>query len=67
MPFSMGPANCAGKNLALAEMRTVVAVIVQRFDIEFAQGYDPRTYETKLEDKFIVQVGELRVSLRTRQ
>ncbi|KLO15623.1 high nitrogen upregulated cytochrome P450 monooxygenase 2 [Schizopora paradoxa] len=67
MPFSMGPANCAGKNLALAEMRTVVAVMVQRFDIEFAQGYDPRTYEEKLEDKFIVQVGELRVSLKTRQ
>ena len=30
MPFSQGHANCAGKNLALAEMRVVLALLMQR-------------------------------------
>lgn len=67
MPFSIGPANCAGKNLALAEMRAVIAVLVQRFDIKFAEGYDVGSYEKRVEDRFITQVGELRVSLGARQ
>jgi len=67
MPFSVGPANCAGKNLALAEMRAVVAVLVQRFDIGFADGFDVKSYEESVEDRFITQVGELRVSLRVRR
>jgi len=67
MPFSTGPANCAGKNLALAEMRAVVAVLVQRFDIGFADGYDVKSYEESVEDRFITQVGELRVSLKVRR
>ncbi len=66
MPFSIGPANCAGKNLALAEMRAVIAVLVQQFDIKFAEGYDVGSYEKRVEDRFITQVGELRVSLSAR-
>ncbi|KLO09308.1 high nitrogen upregulated cytochrome P450 monooxygenase 2 [Schizopora paradoxa] len=66
MPFSIGPANCAGKNLALAEMRAAVAVLVQRFDMKFADGYDVGLYEKNVEDRFITQVGELCVSLSLR-
>lgn len=67
MPFSTGPANCAGKNLALAELRAVVAVLVQRFDVAFADGYDASTYKEKLGDRFITQVGELTVTLNGRK
>ncbi len=67
MPFSTGPANCAGKNLVLAEMRAVVAVLVQRFDVRFAEGYDVESYKEKLADRFITQVGELNVMLSLRK
>jgi hypothetical protein len=30
--FSIGPASCPGKMLALMEMRMVISVIVSRFD-----------------------------------
>ncbi|KAI2632218.1 cytochrome P450 [Hypoxylon sp. NC1633] len=35
-PFSTGPRNCIGKNLAYAEMRLILARILYRFDIEIA-------------------------------
>ncbi|KAK7513101.1 isotrichodermin C-15 hydroxylase [Phyllosticta citriasiana] len=34
MPFSNGPRNCIGKNLAYAEMRVILARILFEFDIE---------------------------------
>ncbi|KAK2016962.1 isotrichodermin C-15 hydroxylase [Colletotrichum eremochloae] len=37
-PFSIGPRNCLGKNLAYAEMRLVLARIIYDFDIELAEG-----------------------------
>ncbi|KAI1387748.1 cytochrome P450 [Hypoxylon trugodes] len=35
-PFSAGPRNCIGRNLAYAEMRLILARILYRFDIELA-------------------------------
>ncbi|KAK8242211.1 isotrichodermin C-15 hydroxylase [Phyllosticta capitalensis] len=34
MPFSNGPRNCIGKNLAYAEMRVILARVLYDFDIE---------------------------------
>ncbi|KAI0099754.1 averantin oxidoreductase [Nemania sp. FL0031] len=39
-PFSYGPRNCLGRNLAYAEMKLVVARIVWHFDIENATEGD---------------------------
>ncbi|TGO14621.1 hypothetical protein BTUL_0050g00160 [Botrytis tulipae] len=36
-PFSMGPANCIGKNLAYAEMRVLLGNVVWGFDLEGAR------------------------------
>ncbi|PSR85583.1 cytochrome P450 ClCP1 [Coniella lustricola] len=33
-PFSAGPRNCIGKNLAYAEMRTIMARLIYNFDME---------------------------------
>ncbi|KAK3938549.1 cytochrome P450 monooxygenase [Diplogelasinospora grovesii] len=35
-PFSIGPRNCIGKNLAYMEMRLILARLVWNFDISFA-------------------------------
>jgi cytochrome P450 len=38
--FSYGPANCIGKNLAYAELRILLAIVVWGFDIEGGEGAD---------------------------
>ncbi|ROV97385.1 hypothetical protein VMCG_06862 [Cytospora schulzeri] len=35
-PFSVGPRDCIGKNLAYAEMRTILARVLFNFDLELA-------------------------------
>ncbi|KAL8301068.1 hypothetical protein RB593_000055 [Gaeumannomyces tritici] len=37
-PFSHGPRDCIGKNLAFAEMHLVAARVLLRFDIELGEG-----------------------------
>lgn len=37
-PFSFGPRNCLGKNLAYAEMRLIMAKFVFTFDMELMKG-----------------------------
>lgn len=39
-PFSTGPRNCVGKNLANAEMRTIMARLVWNFDMELVNPED---------------------------
>ena len=66
IPFSYGPANCAGKLLAIVEMRMVVALLMQRFEIRFADGYDPLQWEIELKDYFVTSNGSLPVVLTPR-
>ncbi|KFY92053.1 hypothetical protein V500_04337 [Pseudogymnoascus sp. VKM F-4518 (FW-2643)] len=35
-PFSVGPRNCVGRNLAYAEMRLILAQVIWNFDMELA-------------------------------
>ncbi|KAL6706318.1 hypothetical protein ACN47E_005608 [Coniothyrium glycines] len=37
-PFSVGPRNCIGQSLAWAELRTILARLVWRFDIQLEDG-----------------------------
>ena len=66
IPFSHGPANCAGKGLALMEMRLVVALMMQRFEMRFADGYEPCRWEEDLHDFFVMMNGKLPVVLTPR-
>ena len=42
-----------------------VAAIVQKFDVKFAEGYNPRRWEEDLHDFFVMQIGELPVVLHS--
>ncbi|KAI4594994.1 hypothetical protein KJ359_007245 [Pestalotiopsis sp. 9143b] len=39
-PFSNGPRDCIGKNLAYSEMRLIVAELLYRFDVELLPGQE---------------------------
>ncbi len=67
VPFSIGPANCAGKNLALMEMRMVICGLIQRFEIRFADGWDCNEWDQSLRDIMVARIGELPLSFARRQ
>ncbi|OTB10574.1 hypothetical protein K445DRAFT_70027 [Daldinia sp. EC12] len=56
-PFSVGARACVGKPLAYAELRLVVAALVQHFEIDFAPDYDPMTMWRELKDQVTAQPG----------
>ncbi|KAJ6480316.1 cytochrome P450 [Mycena sanguinolenta] len=66
LPFSMGPANCVGRNLGMLELRMVMAYIMQIFEVQFGDGYDKVRWEAELKDYFVMQKGSLPVKLTRR-
>lgn len=66
IPFSFGPAHCIGKQLAYHEMRIVVASILQKFDIRFADGYNPEQWLDAMRDDAVLVKGKLPVVLKAR-
>ncbi|KAJ7143140.1 cytochrome P450 [Mycena crocata] len=66
IPFSAGPANCIGRNLAMLEMRMVLAHVLRAFDICFEPGYDKYRWEAELKDYFVLHKGSLPVVLKAR-
>lgn len=61
-----GPANCAGRALALHEMRTVLATLVRRFDFVFPPGYKAKDWIDQLKDRFLLIRGKLNVVITAR-
>ncbi|UKZ89631.1 uncharacterized protein TrAFT101_004675 [Trichoderma asperellum] len=58
-PFSAGPRNCIGKNLAYAEMRLILARVILEYDITLAEGtkgWDKRSKSYTLWEKGAVNV-----------
>ena len=77
IPFSHGPANCAGKALALLELRYIVALLVLCFDLHHTGCKEATTDETlknrakawmgRLKDRFVFGKSELLVDLALRR
>lgn len=67
VPFSHGPANCVGRQLAMQEMRTVVCAILQRLELRTRPGWDPREYEDGFKDFFVTKRPMLPVTVQPRQ
>lgn len=67
IPFSVGPGNCAGKNLAWMEMRMLICLMVQRFDFRFKDGYDSGRWGGDVLDYFVTLKGNLPTVLTPRK
>ncbi|TVY48702.1 Cytochrome P450 monooxygenase [Lachnellula occidentalis] len=67
VPFSSGPYSCVGKNLALMELRNVVARIVTDFDTKFAPGEDGRALMEETKDTFTLELAPLKLVFTKRK
>ena len=67
LPFSFGPQNCAGKSLAIMELRAVACALVQRFDFAVAKGYRLESWEETIQDIYVTKRGPLMVDIRAVQ
>lgn len=67
IPFSIGPANCIGKSLALSELRYITAMLVYHFDFWFEDGYNPVQWERDLLDQVLMATGKLPVKMKLRK
>ncbi|KAF1943290.1 cytochrome P450 [Clathrospora elynae] len=52
MPFSTGPYNCAGKGLAMMELRSVIGRVVSEFDVKLEEGFSAEKYWGGVMDHF---------------
>ncbi len=66
IPFSYGPMICAGKGLAMLEMRMLVTALLQRFHLRLKDGWDPAEYEKGFKDYFNATRPPLPVLLQRR-
>jgi cytochrome P450 len=67
MPFSYGPTICAGKNLALLEMRMLLCWLLQRFRFTKAPGIAYEEWEGTIRDWFVAHHEPLFVSVSLRE
>ncbi|KAI8633186.1 cytochrome P450 [Xylariaceae sp. FL1651] len=67
-PFAHGRYNCVGKNLAMIEMRLVLAMLVRRFEMGFSPSGDEGEVMFKnMGDYFTAAPGRLELMFRKRQ
>lgn len=61
MPFSQGPMVCAGKNIAMTEIRAVICALLQGLDFEITEKRYLDTWENSLFEMFTTKRGALPV------
>ncbi|KAK7032984.1 cytochrome P450 [Favolaschia claudopus] len=66
IPFSYGPSNCVGKNLARKEMAMLTCVLIARLEFRFAPGFDVAGWPSQHRDYFTTSTGPLIVSVNKR-
>lgn len=66
IPFSYGTYGCVGKQLALMELRHIVAAVVKRYDMHFATGFNVAAFERKMKDEFNMTPPRVQVVLENR-
>jgi len=66
-PFSLGRYGCVGKNLALMQLRGVIAQLVTNFDVSFAPGEDGKKLLEETEEYFTLGLAELKLKFTERK
>lgn len=64
-PFSYGPRDCIGQNLAFMEMRLIIAKLLYRFDFELVPGQE--AWQSSQRFFIIWEKGPLYVKFRLRE
>lgn len=63
----LGPYGCVGKQLALMEIRNVMARIVTEFDVKFAPGEDGTKLLEESHDTFTIALAPLELVFTRRE
>lgn len=58
-PFNLGRHSCPGKNIAMMELRLVIATLVTTFDVSLAPGETGKGLTENLSDCFTALAGEV--------
>jgi cytochrome P450 len=58
-PFNIGRYSCIGKNLALAEIRFVTALLISKYHVSLAPGEDGVRVWKDMKDQFTAVPGKL--------
>ncbi|KAL5359671.1 cytochrome P450 [Aspergillus floccosus] len=66
-PFSVGPYNCIGKNLAYMEIRGLTARLLTEFDVSLAPGEDGQKLINESRDHFTLGLPPFSLSFEKRQ
>ncbi|KAK2052110.1 cytochrome P450 CYP11/CYP12/CYP24/CYP27 subfamily protein [Colletotrichum caudatum] len=64
-PFSFGPRDCIGRNLAYAELRIILARLIWKFDLELADPHDD--WLGHQHNYLLWERGPLNIRLRLRE
>lgn len=59
IPFSYGAHSCVGRQLALNEMRLIIATIVKKWDLVLSEKYDEVVWKEAFRDHAILKIGSL--------
>jgi cytochrome P450 len=62
-----GPGICAGRALAMHEMRAVLFALVRRFDLRFAKGFIKERWFQGITDHYTYLTGKLDAELKERK
>lgn len=69
IPFLIGPHSCVGKNLAMMEIRMLVACLLRSFSFRFPVNQETRIteeFEKGYKDCFTAQLAEFHVVISKR-
>ena len=67
IPFTGGTFSCAGKALALLELRFFTVKLVRRFDFELAKGFDQDAFWASVKSYQSLIKGALVVVIKSRE
>lgn len=59
IPFSYGPANCVGKQIALVKLRKTICGLIKTFDFELSPDFDIKKWNQGITEQFTLGKGEL--------